>query len=350
MLAKADLAIQALRSIYSLRKANKDNFKTVPRPIALHFETTYLCTCKCVFCKRWLEGPKRVKEELTFDQIISMIDQAYELGVRLVTLSGGEPLLKKGILDAMMYAKKKGMMTNITDNGTLINEKNVDEILSAFDIINISLDSLDPKKHDKIRGVKGTFKKAMNSIRLLKKRSKGTVINVQSVLNSENLDDLKKMNKKFARMGIATYFQPLHDNPGGFYSVMDKQFKNFNVTKMESEWREFIDHYSYPNFVIKKVYNKYYDLALDFLINPNSTKKCFKCFAGSLSIFIDPYGNVYPCDPLRVSMGNIKDRSLRAIWHDKKSTELRRKITKNRACNCWLLCTAPLYLNVSKLT
>jgi MoaA/NifB/PqqE/SkfB family radical SAM enzyme len=148
MSKKTNFILSVIRSYSSLKKSYKNDFKTTPRPIALHFETTYSCTCKCVFCNRWKEGPKNVKDELTIEEINNMIKQAYDLGVRMISLSGGEPLLKKEMINSMKYAKKIGMETNITTNGTMINDNNVKDIIEAFDIINISLDSLDEEKHD----------------------------------------------------------------------------------------------------------------------------------------------------------------------------------------------------------
>ena len=92
MLKKIRFLVTGLKSINSIKKAYKNNFQTTSKPIALHFETTYVCTCKCVFCNRWIDGPKNIKNELSYQEIINLIDQSYDLGVRLITLSGGEPM------------------------------------------------------------------------------------------------------------------------------------------------------------------------------------------------------------------------------------------------------------------
>ncbi len=348
MYNKLKFLIAGLKSVNSIKKAYHNNFKTTPYPIALHFETTYVCTCKCAFCDRWIDGPSKIQQELTYDEITDMIDQAYDLGVRIITLSGGEPLVKKDILKAMLYARKKGMITNTTHNGTLVNEKNVHEILRAFDVINISLDSLNREKHDEIRGVKGTYDKAMRTIKLLKKYSRNTTIQIQSVLTSENQKDLIKINKKFSKKGINTYFQPIHDGLDNDFKVSKQKFKNFDLKQLKDDHKLLVQNYVYPNLLTKLAFKKYYEKSLDFIIDNNSTKKCFNCFGGSMSFFINPYGEVYPCDPLRISMGNIKDRPLVSIWKDKKSAEIRKQI-KNRNCNCWLLCSAPAFMNLSKI-
>jgi radical SAM protein with 4Fe4S-binding SPASM domain len=348
MLNKIKLLASGVHSSYSIRKAYKNNFDSVPRPIALHFETTYACNCKCVFCNRWKVSPKKVEEELSYDEIISLIDQSYALGVRLITLSGGEPLIKKDILKAMRYARKKGMVTNITDNGTLINPENVNEILSSFDIIDISLDSMEEEMHDEIRGVKGTFSKALRSIKLLKENSKGTTIQVQSVLTAENHDDLLEINKEMSKIGVNTFFQPVHDALDNKFGVRQGKFKDFDVNSLRVVHSDMMKKYKYPGLLVRFLFKKYYEKSVDFIVDPNSTKKCFNCFAGSFSLLVDPYGEVFPCDPLRISMGNIRDKSLRGIWNDQKNKDIRKKI-KNRECNCWLLCTAPAFINLTRI-
>lgn len=346
--------VNYLKIIYSLfkfrreiKRAYKNNFKTVPRPLALHLETTYSCTCKCAFCSRWkIKG--RAKEELSHSQIIDLIDQAYELGVKMIILSGGEPLLKKGILDAMLYARKKGMITNMTTNGTLINENNVEGILSAFDIINISLDSYDEKKHDEIRGVKGTYKKAINTIKLLNKHSKNVCINIQSTLTADNFKDIMRINKELSAEGISTLFQPMHVNPDNNFNISNKKFSDFNFDYLKEKWGYFMNEYKYQNAFDRLFFRDFHEKSLDFIEAPFSVIPCFNCFAGSLSFFINPYGEVFPCESLRISMGNIKNRKLTEIWYDEKNNELRRKI-KARECSCWLLCSAPIFMNFTKV-
>jgi Fe-coproporphyrin III synthase len=342
---KLKILFSLIKSIRSLKKSYKNNFQTQPQPFSMHFETTYNCTCKCVFCQRWKDGPKNIKKELTYNQIEKMINQAYDLGVRFIALSGGEPLLKKDILKAMKYARKKGIFTSMTHNGTLINEKNVKNILSSFDAISISLDSLNPEKNDKLRGVKGVHKKTINTLKLLKKYSKHTVIDVQSVLTSENFKDILEINKKLTKKGISTLFQPIHDDLDNDFKLKDKKFKDIKTTK--KEWKQFIKAYKYTHPILKLMFKKHHAKALDFILHPKSTKKEYTCFAGSFSFFINPYGEVYPCDPIRKSMGNIKKQTLKEIWHNKNNIKLRKQI-KNRKCHCWLLCSSPFFINLSR--
>lgn len=333
-----------LRSIRSIKKSYKDNFKTSPIPMAIHYETTYNCNCKCMFCDRW-KGDRKRTGELSYEQLIGLIDQSYDLGVRIFTLSGGEPLLKKDIIKAMKYARKKGMITNITTNGTLINENNAEDIIDAFEIINISLDSWDSKKHDRLRGVKGTHEKVIEALELLKNKSKNNHINVQSTLTANNFTDILEINRKLSKKGIGTYFQPIHNNPDNLYTIRNN-LDNYDWISLKEKWDYFMKNYEYQNAFERAMFEEFHKKSINFLEFPFSTKDCYDCFAGSLSFFVDPYGEVFPCDSLRISMGNIKKQALKEIWNDLKNKDLRRRI-KNRECNCWLLCSAPSFMNLT---
>ncbi len=323
--------------------------KILPKPFELHFEATYRCNCRCVFCKRWKEGLKENlrKKELKYNEIKELINQAYDIGVRILSLSGGEPLMKEGILSLMEYAKNKGLITSVNTNGTLINKENVSKIIDCFDIIIVSIDSLNGDKQDAIRGFKDSFKKALNSVFLLKKNSKNNFIGVSTVLNGENINEILEINAFFMKKGIPTFFQPIHNNPANLFNVSKKEYLDFGL-RLEEEYKKIIKNYIYPNRLIKYLYKDYYRKGLDFIMNPMSTINQFVCFAGLYSLFVDPYGDVFPCDICRCWMGNIREKSLREILMSRRSLHIKRQI-KNRKCNCWLLCSAPVFINLSKV-
>ncbi len=349
MFKKLHVLQAAVASFNSIRKAYANDFTTAPLPFSIYFETTYVCTCKCVFCDRWKDGPGRKHQELSYDEIVAMIDQAYDLGVRLISLSGGEPLAKARILDAMRYARRKGMITVVPTNGTLITERNVDDVLAAFDYISVSLDSLDRDRHDEIRGVAGTFDRAMRSINLLTTRARHTTINVQSVMTSRNIDDILEINKMMSRRGIDTNFQPVHDGFQNGFAVREGPYSDFCRTDLSEARKRLMREYAYPSILEKLLLKQYYARAFDFLVNPQSAMDHVTCFSGSLSFMVDPYGEVFPCDPLRTSMGNIREQPLSQIWSSARMDDFRKRLRKNRTCHCWLFCAGPANLNLSRV-
>ena len=79
-----------------------------------------------------------------------------------------------------------------------------------------------------------------------------------------------------------------------------------------------------------------------FLKSPEKLFKKYRCYAGSLLLNIDPYGNVYPCDAKFTKMGNIYKKNLKQIWKSSQRKNICENIKKGKHPKCWLNCIAPL--------
>lgn len=106
--------------------------------------------------------------ELSYDEIIEIIDILYEKEVLFLTLTGGDIFMRKDFLDIYLYAKKKGFIVELYTNGALINN----EIISVFEkypplLVDISLYGSCEETYKKVTGVSGAFKKIMSNIELL---------------------------------------------------------------------------------------------------------------------------------------------------------------------------------------
>ena len=93
----------------------------------MDLELTARCNNNCTHCYINLpEKDKNAKDlELSFDKICALIDEAQVLGVLWVTLSGGEPLLRKDFIKIYRYLKEKGMLVSVFTNAALITDEHV---------------------------------------------------------------------------------------------------------------------------------------------------------------------------------------------------------------------------------
>lgn len=143
----------------------------------IYFYSTQHCNLLCRHC--WLSPPfirdreeyvDKVKDEITLDQMKWAIDEALELGLRGIKLTGGEPFLRPDVFDFIEYFHKKGLHLWIETNGTLI-DRNMARVLQHFNIsqISVSIDGPSATEHDKFRGIAGSFDKAIKAIKLLVK-------------------------------------------------------------------------------------------------------------------------------------------------------------------------------------
>lgn len=311
--------------------ANLSSYKLTPKPRYVHFEVTYRCSCKCLFCSRWSVGPQRSSEELSTEEIFAFFKKAVNLGVAGVSFSGGEPFLRKDIFEITAFCKELGLLVHVNSNGTLIDEKNCQRTNELFDSILISVDSHIPETHNHLRGVPGTFQKAIKALKLLD-RSKTMV---QMVVNAENIDHLFEYVSFMSALTDKIRLQPLHQNPENLLILRDEKIGR--LKDVMAKWELFVKKLKESGL---KIYGskKFYDLIPQFLTDPHGLCGKIDCFMGSHAFYLDPYGNVVPCEGIRKPFGNIRQTDLSEIWG--KANAFRKLYNKKRErpCTCLYTC------------
>ena len=158
-------------------------------PFRYFLELTYRCNLQCPYC---YVGNDRNKNELSTDEWKKVIDQIPWYSI--VTLVGGEPLIRADFEEIFAYASKKLMnKVHIVSNGILIN----DEIIKAFIkykllLLSVSLDGWG-ENHDKNRGKDGIFDKIISNLENLKSQKPNQMIDIKTIVLENNLDDLVKL-------------------------------------------------------------------------------------------------------------------------------------------------------------
>ncbi len=138
-------------------------FSDVWRPV-VSWNLTSECNLSCAHC--YMRAGPRGPRELSHEEALGVIRQMSDLGVPLVLLSGGEPLMRRDALDLMREIVDRGMRAALSTNGTLITKDVARELLRAgVSYVGISLDSVRPEWHDSFRGVRGAFDMAVRGIR-----------------------------------------------------------------------------------------------------------------------------------------------------------------------------------------
>lgn len=312
-------------------------YKITPKPSVMYLELTYCCTCKCGFCLRWKVGPKMAKNELTTTEIKKLLSDAYKIGTRYVGFTGGEPFLREDIFELGNYARKIGLNVNVASNGTLINEGNIEKIVETFDSVTISMDGVDKQTHDQIRGVKGVYDKAMKTLDLFIKWKFPTAVNM--VITEKNYNQIDDYIGFFESKKIPIQLTPVHDYETSFLKVK-KELKEIDINNFKKIWSNLSEKYDFLN-------NFFYRYVPDFFVSPARLLKKYTCFAGSAMFFVNPFGDVFPCEFNRISMGNVKKESLIKIWS--RSINLRKQISSSkRSCICWTHCVVPLNSKLTK--
>ena len=171
----------------------------------LRVSITDRCNLKCMYCVPQDLIPRVDHEEvLRYEEILHVIKVAIELGVTKVRITGGEPLVRKGVYDFLSeLTQLKGLAdVSLTTNGVFLKD-NIEKIQSSgISRINVSLDTLNPEKYKQITG-RDTFDRVWQGIEKAHAMGFGPIkLNVVA-LNGVNDDELVEM----ARLSL-TY--PFH--------------------------------------------------------------------------------------------------------------------------------------------
>lgn len=321
--------------IVQLYIAYISRYRITPHPIVLHWILTYSCNCKCSYCGRG--NFKSERNILNQNQAFSLVNQAKELGVKYIAFTGGEPLLHDFYPELFSYARNRGLGTILNTNGLLISKENCKFLSENFDYIVVSVDTLDSKEFDQLRGVENGLDTVMNSISLLSEYMPGENLLVNILVNGRNIKNITSMIRHFSNEGIPVLMQPLHESNEAKLLIKDKSL--LNISCIEDVWEEVLDTIEHTDPIRKPVIRKYYQDFPLFFFNRHKLIKSFTCFAGSFSFFVNPYGDVFACEEKPKVAGNICESSLKDIWI--KMRDIRSQISsKERNCICWYQCSA----------
>ena len=320
------LLFDLVRNIYTSFSYN-DKYGRAKIPFRYFLELTYRCNLACPYC---YVGKERNKSELTLEEWRRVIDQIPFYSI--VTLVGGEPLLRKDFIDIFAYTSKKVFnKTHIVANGILINE----EIIKAFIkykllLLSVSLDGYG-ETHNKNRAKDGIFDKIISNLENLKSQRQNQMIDIKTIVLENNLDDLPKLYKLCEKMGFEFLsISFLRNNHWKQNSILQESFipefnENYPI-KLYFDMEHFKEVYKEiesikgktklrfsPKFEYSKnpleAIEKFFQLPENIPLN-----QIYKpCTYPYNNMMINPEGFVYPC--LSQKMGNVKDKSLKELFN-----------------------------------
>ncbi len=295
------------------------------RPFLVYFKPTQRCDLRCRICSRWKEKPKP-GEELCLDEIQPMLAKFRRAGGAVLTLWGGEPMLRKDLSQILGAAKDLGYRTSICTNCNQL-ERRAGEVLPHLDVLLCSFDGYG-EEHDRLRGVKGLFERTVRGIRLAREQ-RSLTIKVWASVHRKNMDQLEKLARLAQDLGVGIEFFPISSIAG----------YNDELLPGREE--------------LKQAFEKILELKRSGLPvrNPDRVLRImrgsepFTCNFGRIAIHIDHAGRVYTCE-------NAAGEPLHA-WakHDTfdpeavfSSEEFRAVSSRLRTCN---LCRLPCVLELS---
>ena len=161
------------------------NLLGVRAPFFCGHKLTYNCNLRCKMCPFW----KRTSQDSSLEQEKAILRQIYNSGACGVAFEGGEPLLRRDLVDILAFSRSLPLHTSLITNGTLL-EARIDEIAPYINgVVYVSLDGL-KKTHDSIRGVDGCFKKSVRGIEAAKEK---VPVTINTTIMAENIDEIESL-------------------------------------------------------------------------------------------------------------------------------------------------------------
>lgn len=285
------------------------------------WETTSGCNLECIHCRRLDVALELAKQDMTTEQGIAFIDSLAACAKPILIFSGGEPLFRKDLFTRARYAKNAGLTTALATNGTLIDETIADQIAAAgFERVAISIDGANAETHDRLRGLPGSFARAIHVFLNLKRV--GMSMQINCTLARHNLAEREKLYELALTLGAdALHIFMLVPVGCGLEIAADNQLP---AEEYESILNWFYDKAREGKLQTKATCAPHYYRILRQRAKQEGIKLSFAthgfdavtrgCLAGSSVCFVSHKGEVFPCGYLPVSAGNVLQQPFSEIW------------------------------------
>ena len=285
---------------------------------------TYRCNARCRMCKTW-QFPTKVAEEFTPELLRKLPD-----GLGRVNLTGGEPMLRKDIDEIVDVLAPKARRLEISTNGYFT------ERLAALArrhpelTVRISLEGL-AQTNDAVRGIKDGYRRALRSFYALRDagvKDLGFAVTIQD----DNAADLLALYELVDGLD-AEFAQAVPHNSYYFHTDANEIR---DVAAVQQAIRDLMTAFLRSRKP-KQWFRAYLNRGLVDFVGGSPRK--LACTGGTDIFFLDPWGEIYPCNGWDLSMGNLHEQSFEAIWHGPRAREVREAV---RTCDrrCWMTGTA----------
>jgi MoaA/NifB/PqqE/SkfB family radical SAM enzyme len=327
-------------------------------PECVALDLNWTCNLRCVQCA--IFEARNPPEELHLEERRAVIHQVadWNPSIRLI-LCGGEPFTRRDqLFDLAGVARGRGLDLSITTNGTLLTAEKVERLpASGINHVVVSLDSDLEDLHDRIRGVPGTWRKAVAAIERLvavreASRHPGTfTVGMMSILGRHNLDRVDDLVGLARRLGVdQLLFQPLKPvlgraaEPGwwrtnelfpvdqaqvdrGIGRLLVLQAGGAPIAQPAAQLEDYRRYFGSPDRLLDK-----------------------RCSAGERILWVDLLGAMRLCFYMERTglepIGNVRERSLSEAWGDASRLGARETMRSCREGCGWLMASAePDYQN-----
>ena len=283
---------------------------------------TYRCNAKCTMCNRY-KVPSKPEEEISLETIRKLPEMYF------TNITGGEPFIRDDLKDIVRELYKKSDRIVISTNG-FFTDKIVDLCKEFPQIgIRISIEGLE-QTNNEIRGLEDGYNRGYTTLKKLVDMGMQDV-GFGMTVQDRNAADLVPLYNISDELGMEFATASLHNS---FYFV-----ESHNIIKdrlmVAQNFENLINRLLESNSP-KKWFRAYFNHGLINYIF--SQKRLLPCDMSFDTFFIDPYGDVMPCNGTKEKqvMGNLNEQSWDELWNSEQAEKVR-KLVRNCDRNCWMI-------------
>jgi len=283
---------------------------------------TYRCNARCSMCNRY-KAPSRPEEEITLETIRKLPKMYF------TNITGGEPFIRTDLKDIVRELYRKSDRIVISTNGYYTDR--ILELAKEFPQvgIRISIEGLE-QTNNEIRGLQDGYNRGLSTLKKLREMGMNDV-GFGMTVQDKNAPELVPLYNISNEMGMEFATAALHNS---FYFVETGNIIH-DRPMVAKHFEELINALLKSNSP-KKWFRAYFNHGLINYIY--GQKRLLPCDMSFDTFFIDPYGDVMPCNGTRDKevMGNLNTETWDELWNSPEAESVRRKV---RSCdrNCWMI-------------
>jgi len=332
-------------------------------PITIVWNFTNRCNLNCLHCHQD-SSPISSQPELTTAQAFKAIDNMSDAGVAILTFSGGEPLLRADLFDAIERATENGMLCTLASNGTLMTRKIAEKLAKAgVKRVEIGLDGARAETHDFLRNSSGSFEATVRGIRNCAEVGFDELATTMT-LHSRNIGELEETMDLAEKLGATRFYLnrliPAGRGIEAYYLDVTPDEK---IEALEALYRKFhrsivngfgmqcyargMTYYARLGYELskgkvftvsealsgyEKMFQEKFELEISKIVRRLATG-FGGCSAGLTYAGLTASGDLLPCVPAPVKLGNLLEQSLEEIWiHNELLNHIRNRKALNGSC------------------
>lgn len=299
---------------------------------SIHLELATECNERCVHCYI----PHKCKvDRIDFGLVSRLLDEARDIGVLNVTLSGGEPLLHQDLLAILSKCREFDFSVNVLTNLTLLSDLIVDEMRkNPLLSVQTSIYSMREDVHDEITGIKGSLAKTLKAVQKLK--LSGIPLQISCPIMQANKDSFMEVVSWGDKYGVqvATEFV--------IFASLDHTGSNLKCRLSIDDVGNAFDRRSNVSYVssMKKLAEEREHLS-------GTDPICSVC---RYYVCVSSTGKAYPCPGWQnKELGDLNRQTLKEIWHDSRGVKELRSVRRSDFGGC-MQCKDKGYCNICMMS